>query len=45
MPKSKKEAPAVDLAAFRKAVAKAETKLKEAKAALALAEKESKGGK
>jgi len=45
MPKPKKEAPAVDLAPFRAAVAKAETRLREAKAALAQAEKESKGGK
>jgi hypothetical protein len=44
MPKPKKEVPAVDLAAFRKAVAKAETRLKEAKAELARAEKAAKGG-
>jgi len=44
MPKQKQESN-VDLAAFQKAVAKAETKLKEAKAALAQAEKEAKGGK
>lgn len=34
-----------DIAGHRKAVKKAETKLKEAMAALALAEKEAKGGK
>lgn len=45
MPKHKKESSAVDLPAFRKAVAKAETQLKERKADLARAEKEAKGGK
>lgn len=44
MPKKKQESPAVDLAAFRKAVAKAKTKLREAEAELARAEKTAKGG-
>lgn len=45
MPKKTKDAPAVDLAAFRKAVAKAKTRLKEAEAELARAEKAANGGK